>query len=444
VGQETVGAKDRGETIDPLFPNDSMEYYSRRRGVHKLQRLLIRATDDSPICLGPEPEPEGPVVMATSVSDVIERGIRATISVSVGTFSTEAKLDGDDLGTALLSSGKSYSAPRRNMACSCRTKCCLLLLIALCGLLLSQFIYVNCGEHGHPGVAQCRCDGGYSGDHCEGYDPCYSQDCGIGTCEAVNGNQTRCECGSSAYSGDHCENHDPCYGIDCGDHGSCSSGVCECGSPAYSGDRCENHDPCYGIDCGDHGSCHDGVCTCNDPAYSGDHCEIHDDCFRVTCGPHGSCHDGKCVCSGGYAGSQCLLNCAPHGQPNATGTGCDCNPGWSGDQCGTDPCAGYDCGHGTCHDNAQCRCDGGYSGDHCEVHDPCYGKNCGHGTCEVVDSKPPEQTRCVCNHFYTGSMCDAIVCVTCCGKDPVKGWFNECAGANCQQYPDQKCHCCGV
>ena len=46
VGQETVGAEERGEAIDPLFQNSELEYYSRRRGVHKLQRLLVRALDD--------------------------------------------------------------------------------------------------------------------------------------------------------------------------------------------------------------------------------------------------------------------------------------------------------------------------------------------------------------------------------------------------------------
>ena len=42
IGQETVAA-DRAEvTIDPLFKNSELKYYTKRKGVHKLYRLLIR------------------------------------------------------------------------------------------------------------------------------------------------------------------------------------------------------------------------------------------------------------------------------------------------------------------------------------------------------------------------------------------------------------------
>jgi hypothetical protein len=42
IGQETVGAEERGETIDPLFKNNELEYYTKRKGVHELYRLLVR------------------------------------------------------------------------------------------------------------------------------------------------------------------------------------------------------------------------------------------------------------------------------------------------------------------------------------------------------------------------------------------------------------------
>ena len=42
VGQETVGATRKGETIDPLFSNNELEYYTKCKGVHKLYRLLVR------------------------------------------------------------------------------------------------------------------------------------------------------------------------------------------------------------------------------------------------------------------------------------------------------------------------------------------------------------------------------------------------------------------
>eukprot|EP01043_Picozoa_sp_COSAG02_P059880 COSAG02_NODE_7712_length_2878_cov_26.479309_2_plen_464_part_00 len=42
IGQETVGAERSGDTIDPLFDNKELEYYTKRKGVHELYRLLIR------------------------------------------------------------------------------------------------------------------------------------------------------------------------------------------------------------------------------------------------------------------------------------------------------------------------------------------------------------------------------------------------------------------
>jgi hypothetical protein len=41
IGQETVGAEGSGRTIDPLFPNSELEYYTKRKGVHKLYRLVV-------------------------------------------------------------------------------------------------------------------------------------------------------------------------------------------------------------------------------------------------------------------------------------------------------------------------------------------------------------------------------------------------------------------
>jgi hypothetical protein len=43
VWQETAGAEIERRTIDPLFPNSELEYYTKQKGVHKLyRRLLIR------------------------------------------------------------------------------------------------------------------------------------------------------------------------------------------------------------------------------------------------------------------------------------------------------------------------------------------------------------------------------------------------------------------
>jgi len=46
IGQQTVGAS---EQIDPMVSNDSLEFYTERRGVIKLQRLMVRVLDDHEI-----------------------------------------------------------------------------------------------------------------------------------------------------------------------------------------------------------------------------------------------------------------------------------------------------------------------------------------------------------------------------------------------------------
>ncbi|XP_078583959.1 neuralized-like protein 4 [Branchiostoma floridae x Branchiostoma japonicum] len=45
VGPETVGAKKRKETIDPLFKNEELEWSTRERGGHALYGLLVKLED---------------------------------------------------------------------------------------------------------------------------------------------------------------------------------------------------------------------------------------------------------------------------------------------------------------------------------------------------------------------------------------------------------------
>lgn len=52
IGQETVGATERGETIDANFSNDELEYYSNRKGVHKIYRLMVRVIPQKTGSLG--------------------------------------------------------------------------------------------------------------------------------------------------------------------------------------------------------------------------------------------------------------------------------------------------------------------------------------------------------------------------------------------------------
>jgi hypothetical protein len=62
-----------------------------------------------------------------------------------------------------------------------------------------------------------------------------------------------------------------------------------------------------------------------------------------------------------------------------------------------DPCAGKNCGFGTCLPDGTCECQPGYSKDAsgaCTVLDPCYNKNCGNGICQPDGS-------CKCNPGYS-------------------------------------------
>ena len=46
VGQQTLENEDI-PPIDPLFPNNGIEYYTNRTGVHKVYRVLVKLVDAS-------------------------------------------------------------------------------------------------------------------------------------------------------------------------------------------------------------------------------------------------------------------------------------------------------------------------------------------------------------------------------------------------------------
>ena len=99
----------------------------------------------------------------------------------------------------------------------------------------------------------------------------------------------RCTC-DGGYSGDHCQNFDPCFEVDCGAHGSCQQGTCACDG-GYSGDRCQNFTPCV------HGHWNEETskCAC-EQGYLGDKCETSLPCCS-TCGTCHGCHyECSCTC----------------------------------------------------------------------------------------------------------------------------------------------------
>uniref|UniRef100_A0A914UL42 Uncharacterized protein n=1 Tax=Plectus sambesii TaxID=2011161 RepID=A0A914UL42_9BILA len=78
-----------------------------------------------------------------------------------------------------------------------------------------------------------------------------------------------------------------------------------------------------------------------------------------------------------------------------------------------DPCAGYNCGHGTCVANGykpECHCASCYSGPLCDngKPDPCANNPCGtYGTC-VYDTATCSNPHCNCAPGYTGPFCSKI------------------------------------
>lgn len=157
---------------------------------------------------------------------------------------------------------------------------------------------------------------------------------------------------------------------------------------------------CFGIQfnlpsvCSGYGTCTGfDVCDCDD-GYSQDDCSIFD-CYGVD--------------------SKNETTCSGHGNC-VSPDNCDCETGYLGDQCEIIECFGdlsngsTVCGaHGECVAYDDCSCDTGYSGNECGEFE-CYGIRfdstdpapcSGNGTCTDADT-------CSCNEFYVGDECDTF------------------------------------
>mmetsp|Transcript_31897 Transcript_31897/g.54943 ORF Transcript_31897/g.54943 Transcript_31897/m.54943 type:complete len:677 (-) Transcript_31897:153-2183(-) len=128
-------------------------------------------------------------------------------------------------------------------------------------------------------------------------------------------------------------------------------------------------------DCSDNGTCTDSGCDCND-GYKGDDCGEKTQC-KDDCNDHGSCaSDYLCDCYPGYTGSYCqgYIDC-----PNN--------------------CTSSD--RGTCEDSGSCTCQSGYKGDDCseaEAWKTCE-ENCEHGSCDSSGA-------CTCTEKWVGTYCN--------------------------------------
>ncbi|XP_074647558.1 uncharacterized protein LOC141903353 [Tubulanus polymorphus] len=290
----------------------------------------------------------------------------------------------------------------------------------------------------------CICDDGYilSGQICilkSKCDVCAKSQCkNGGICEPQNSDY-RCIC-QKDYTGQYCENGP---GNLC-DPNPCNGGVCQidpygevvCQCPeSLTGERCTMPvpvDPCSSNPC-KNGLCQillvNGVpntytCSC-DPDYTGDQCQ---------CGPNEpyNANTGTCV------SNPCSANpCGTNGQcvQSAAGYTCNCNTGFTGDQCQCDPNKPYDANSGTCVSNPclanpcgtngqcvqsaagyTCNCNAGFTGDQCQcgpntpydansgtcVSNPCSANPCGtNGQCVQSGAG----YTCNCNAGFTGDQC---------------------------------------
>uniref|UniRef100_A0A8C4LRD3 Slit homolog 1 protein n=1 Tax=Equus asinus asinus TaxID=83772 RepID=A0A8C4LRD3_EQUAS len=194
---------------------------------------------------------------------------------------------------------------------------------------------------------------------------------------------------------------DPCLSSPCQNQGTCHDDPLEvyrCACPSgYKGRDCEvSLDSCSSGPCGNGGTCHpqegeEAGFTCSCPTgFEGPTCGVNtDDCVEHACANGGICVDGvgnyTCQCPLLYSGKpgrevsagaceQLVDFCSPDLNPcqheaQCVGTpdGCECAPGYTGDNCSEnqDDCRDHGCQNGAqCLDEVNsysCVCAEGYS-----------------------------------------------------------------------------------
>eukprot|EP00300_Choanocystis_sp_HF-7_P033166 c45460_g1_i1.p1 GENE.c45460_g1_i1~~c45460_g1_i1.p1 ORF type:complete len:1571 (+),score=239.90 c45460_g1_i1:618-4715(+) len=147
----------------------------------------------------------------------------------------------------------------------------------------------------------------------------------------------------------------------------CDNGLCRCDYGFYGPDcslvRC--FPACL------NGICGNGTCRCQ-PGWKGAACD-EIDCFPECFSLGGICLSGKCICHPGYRGDlcdqrMCLNECtdAEHGTCNAVFGVCECQTGWTGQDCSQILYAcPYDCKNGGKCANGTCDCAPGWEGLDC-------------------------------------------------------------------------------
>ncbi len=233
-------------------------------------------------------------------------------------------------------------------------------------------------------------------------------------------------------------------GFDCG---RCAAGYGElsgggCAAVACAEDSCSGNGACSEVEA-EEGGAWAASCAC-DAGYGGDACELCAEGYAflgdgATCAAL-SCNDESCSGKG---------TCTDTEGEDGWADSCECNEGWTGDDCGElaegyvelsdgsailHPCTEDPCnGHGRCSWNegealavtTSCTCDEGYVGDACDacdadnsfIDDPateevldCTRSQCPqscddseHGQCDAND---PNNAACMCDEGWGGADCD--------------------------------------
>lgn len=309
------------------------------------------------------------------------------------------------LSTTKVSSQVNFDCSQQGSECLNDGSCNILTGLCDCTLAIEQ-------ESEDPALIEDRFRLFY-GDQCQFENPCYKEH---ETLPVVLSKIKTIESDDTSA----CKNNGECFpSLDGSDNFSCD---CQ---PGWEGSQCHIKDVCYNVTCQHGGWCEEfRGCWCQDDWY-GDQCQYLDKCYAVNCGDFGMCDPdtGTCQCDKGYSGNDCLTfdscweinqlgGCLNDGTCNEKTGLCNCVAGYHGPRCDSnDSCmdmAGLEilCHNGGYCENSDndkfvCICTEGFYGEFCEHKDLCFKVNCNQGICSYGE--------CICKEGFKGKICDEAI-----------------------------------